>query len=203
MFDGIGSGIGWAWNSVIKPIFDSIGNTVKWVGDRFTDVWNGVTGFVTGAQSTFQKISNVFKGVIQGAMNFLIDLINTPINVLNAVIGVVKKLPFTDWLQPVGLISHITLAEGGIVNKATPAIFGEAGPEAALPLSKLPEIMASTIRLISPPASASQIYNNAIAYNNANQGATYQTNHFGLTLQTQQQSQGVMLDFSRMMARAG
>ncbi|MGF2526153.1 hypothetical protein ACQUW0_28025, partial [Ralstonia pseudosolanacearum] len=34
-----------------------------------------------------------------------------------------------------------TFAEGGVVNRATPAIVGEAGTEAIIPLKKLPDIM--------------------------------------------------------------
>jgi len=41
-----------------------------------------------------------------------------------------------------GIASYVAMfAEGGVVNRATPAIVGEAGTEAIIPLKKLPDIM--------------------------------------------------------------
>ena len=41
-----------------------------------------------------------------------------------------------------GTASYVAMfAEGGVVNRATPAIVGEAGTEAIIPLKKLPDIM--------------------------------------------------------------
>jgi hypothetical protein len=84
-------------------------------------------------------ISNVFKFVLGGVKAY----INTIISLINFVIGIINKIHFKipSWVPKLGgkefgvSIPKIPmLAEGGIVNKPTLAMIGEAGPEAVVPL---------------------------------------------------------------------
>lgn len=75
------------------------------------------------------------------------QLISTIKKALNDALG---GNPISGIITGIGLIalgnilerSLPKFAEGGIVNKATLGVFGEAGPEAVVPLNKLPDIIA-------------------------------------------------------------
>ncbi|MDP6583603.1 MAG: hypothetical protein QF535_03025, partial [Anaerolineales bacterium] len=49
----------------------------------------------------------------------------------------------TPQMSSTGLFTAPGLAEGGIATRPTPGIFGEAGPEALIPLDKLSQVMGS------------------------------------------------------------
>ena len=100
-----------------------VGNTVQWVKDKF----HGLLDFFSGLGAS---ISGIFSGVWSGIVttfktvwNHLADLWNGGANIANHIPGV--SLP---------QIPH--LAKGGIVNRPTIALIGEAGPEAVVPLGK-------------------------------------------------------------------
>lgn len=78
---------------------------------------NGIGGLVSGALSGIA-------GVIRGVINPVIDGINTLIDGYNAIPG----------HGDIGHIPH--MAMGGVVNRPTLALIGEAGPEAVVPLSR-------------------------------------------------------------------
>ncbi|KNF08557.1 hypothetical protein CLPU_6c00430 [Gottschalkia purinilytica] len=110
-WDAISKTLVSVWQNYVLPFFQGIGGF-------FTSIFNGVLG--------------VFKGVI----NWIIGGINT---VINAVNGINFTVP--DWVPGVGgqkfginIPNVPTFAKGGIANQAS--IFGEAGPEMAIPLKK-------------------------------------------------------------------
>ena len=84
--------------------------------------------------SIFTSIGNAIIAPFKWAFNTVADLWN----------GTIGKLDFhiPDWIPGIGGKGFAfpklpKLAEGGVATSATAAIFGEAGPEAVLPLSKL------------------------------------------------------------------
>jgi hypothetical protein len=86
-------------------------------------------------------ISNVFSFVLNGVKAY----INTIIGLINFVIGIINKIHFKipDWVPKLGgkefgvnIPKIPMLADGGIVNKPTLAMIGEAGPEAVIPLKR-------------------------------------------------------------------
>ncbi|MDQ0149358.1 hypothetical protein ACFO6R_10130 [Eubacterium multiforme] len=114
----------------VRRIF---GGIIDFVAGVFTGnwrrAWNGVKEIFRGA---FQCLS----GIAKAPLNAVIGLINMAISGLN-------RISFTapDWIPGIGgkhfgvHIPHMNyLAKGGIVNKATPAVVGEAGTEAVVPL---------------------------------------------------------------------
>lgn len=127
------------------------------------DIWNGISGTVTGAISTLKNgvtngldavknaFSTVFNGIksivigimnnitgaVKGAINLVIGGVNTLIRGLNRI-----NFSLPSWIPGVGgksfgiSIPEIpALAKGGIVDRPTLALIGEAGPEAVVPLS--------------------------------------------------------------------
>ena len=129
--------------NTFKTFFTNIWGGIKTV---FVNVWNG---FVAIAKAPINAILGMFNGLIKG-INFIIGGINKikidipdwdflPKNVQG------KQLGFN--IPKIGSVSY--LAEGGILNQPTlfgmqgnkGLIGGEAGPEAVIPLSKLPGLM--------------------------------------------------------------
>lgn len=101
-------------------------------------VAGGVVGFI--------------KNVFVTAFNFIKGYVNIYISAINMAIRLLNKIKFKapDWLKYTGPLGALIagkefsinlkeipkLAKGGIVNKPTLAMIGEAGPEAVVPLNK-------------------------------------------------------------------
>jgi len=138
------------WNNVwqaisdfLGPIWEGIKNVVSsgwnWLKDKFvafaepvskawTGLWSALTTGVTIAWETVKQ-------TVKDSINWIIDKVNKVIEAINAVaakgagaIGLGGKAPQIPTIP--------MLANGGIVNKPTLAMIGEAGPEAVVPLSK-------------------------------------------------------------------
>jgi phage-related protein len=118
--------VGGLWSTfsgAFGHIKDAVGTAVGWIQDKF----NGLLDFFSGLGSSIAGIfSGVWSGIVttfKSVWNHLADLWNGGANIANHIPGV--SLP---------QIPH--LAKGGIVNRPTIALIGEAGPEAVVPLSK-------------------------------------------------------------------
>lgn len=136
--------------SKITGVFSSVGS---WFGNKFTDAWGRIKAAFSNWGSFFSelwgKVKNKFadigtkigesiSGAVKGAMNKALSKIETAINkgirLINKAIGLANKLGFS--VGTVGEISLPRLATGTVVDKATPAIIGEDGAEAVVPLEK-------------------------------------------------------------------
>ena len=93
----------------------------------------------------FGGISDWFKGVFDKLASVVKAPVNLIIKGLNALINGVNKISFDvpDWVPVIGgkkfgfnLKQIPLLAKGGVVDEPTPAIFGEDGAEAVVPLEK-------------------------------------------------------------------
>lgn len=86
------------------------------------------------ANGTYNLIAGALNSVIgwiEGAINGVINAVNGAINAINSIPGVnLGTLQLIQW----GRIP--LMANGGVVNGATHAIIGEAGPEAVIPLTR-------------------------------------------------------------------
>lgn len=123
--------VGWIlthWSQIVKffkGLPDRLGGYARSAGSA---IWNGLKKGGQGLLGFVKSIANGFIGLIESLVNKVIDGMNTAIKLYN-------KLPWGD----IGLIGKVTLprfASGGIVNGATIAMIGEAGPEAVIPLSR-------------------------------------------------------------------
>ncbi len=138
---------------MVRLAFDTalqfIGNKVDWVVNYFRDKWNilvenfkeiiarikeiggSIGDFFRGV---FDNVGNTIKETFKSAVNWVIDKLNWLVKQYNRlVIGGINKIPGVN-MSPMNTIPR--LAEGGIVNKPTIAMIGEAGPEAVVPLNK-------------------------------------------------------------------
>lgn len=83
-FEAIGNGLKWVWENVLWPIFDKIISFVKgtvapafhWMAGKIGDAWNSIRNTAAGAW-------NAILGVIGGAVNKAIDIINMLITGIN------------------------------------------------------------------------------------------------------------------------
>lgn len=143
-----------AWNVVLAA--NPIGLVITAVAAlvaAFVLLWNKCDGFRKFFIDMFGAIKSVAKGVADfignifgSIINTIKGLINGIISVINGVIGAINKISvkIPDWVpDPFGgkkigfnLSKIPLLAEGGIVDKATLAMIGEAGKEAVVPLER-------------------------------------------------------------------
>lgn len=121
-FFGIVSSV---WGSV-KGIFEGIIHFVKGV---FTGNW----------ESAWKGVKKIFASIISGIGNIFKTPLNVIIDGINVFIRGLNKIKIPEWVPGIGgfgfSINELPrLAQGGIANRATLGIFGEAGTEAILPL---------------------------------------------------------------------
>lgn len=140
--------------SVTAVVITLTGNwdKVKEAGSKawesIKNAWSSASGWFTS--SVIQPIRNDFKNFGNGIMEYFEGIVNGGISGVNKLIEAINKISFDvpEWVPVVGgksfsfnlpTRSKVTLPRfgaGGIVSKATPAIIGEAGPEAVVPLSE-------------------------------------------------------------------
>ncbi len=136
------------WTGIMN-IFNAVGT---WFGQVFNGAWNAVKAAFSTVSSFFQgvwnsivsifgsigvAVGNAIGGAVKGAINGVLGLvegtINTFVNAINGVIGVINKIPGVH-LGNVAQLHIPRLAKGGIIDSPTFAQLGEAGTEAVMPL---------------------------------------------------------------------
>lgn len=137
-----GSVVGWfsekftqAWEA-IKAVFVP-------VGEFFAGVWETIKSMFTSIGTKIgEAVSGAFKTVVNAVLTFAESKINGFINGINAVVGMVNKLPGVS-ISRIAPLSIPKLAEGGIVTAPTLAMVGEGREnEAVIPLSKLDAMLS-------------------------------------------------------------
>ena len=163
----------WIYDHIIKPVkgfFDGLwggivgGFTLAWEKIKnffknipvfFASIISTITGFFRSlGTKAGDVIGSAFKAVVNGVLKAIENILNFPIRQINSLIGVINKIPGIN-LGKLSTFKLPRLAKGTIVNAPgkgvlTPsgtAYYGEAGPEAYLPLSdtQLLEQLGSTI----------------------------------------------------------
>lgn len=136
------------WNDV-KNVFSNVGG---WFKDKFTEAWNNVKNVFSGVKTFFTdmwgniknafseigtKISDSISGAVKKGINGLIGgaekIINGFFGMINGAINLINEIPGVN-ITKIKMVEFARLAKGGVVDKPTPAIFGEDGAEAVVPL---------------------------------------------------------------------
>lgn len=137
--------------NVIMTLAPFVQTAFETVGAIITNVIDGITGIIQGGldlisavwsgdwQGVVDAFGTIFGGIgeiCKAPLNAVIGIINWAIDGINSI-----QVDIPDWVPFAGGshfgldLEHIQpLAKGGVVDKATPAIFGEAGREAVVPL---------------------------------------------------------------------
>ena len=152
MWDKLKSGANAAWEG-IKSVFSVV---TTWFSDTFSKAWNKVKDIFSTGGKIFDGIkdgiANTFKTIVNGIISGINRIIATPFNSINSILNRIRNIsvlgmtPFAGmWgYSPLSVPQIPKLAHGGIVNRpgrGVPAIIGEAGAEAVLPLENNTEWM--------------------------------------------------------------
>lgn len=142
-FSGIWNGIKNAFSAVtnfFRNAFQSAWNAIKnvfsGVGSFFTGIWDKIKSAFSAIGT---KIGDAVSGAVRKGINGLLssaeNIINGFLKMINGAISLINKIPGVN-ISKVKLVSFTRLAKGGVVDKPTPAVFGEDGAEAVVPLEK-------------------------------------------------------------------
>ena len=130
-----------AWES-IKTIF---GNVAGFFKEKFSTAWTAVKNIFSTGGAVFSGIvdgiSSAFKGIVNTLIRGINKVVAIPFGAINTALdklrgaSILGATPFSG-LPTISVPEIPELATGGIVNRATQAIIGEAGKEAVLPLER-------------------------------------------------------------------
>lgn len=124
--------------------------SISSIWEGIKKVFNGIITFITGVFSgNWEQAWEGIKDIFGGIFDMLAGLVKAPINavigIINEAINLINKIGFEvpDWVPFIGgeefkidIPKLEYLAQGGVVNKATLGVFGEAGTEAVIPLKR-------------------------------------------------------------------
>jgi tape measure domain-containing protein len=137
-----------AWNvfwtfldSMFSPIWEGFKLKIQQGWEWITKVFNTATVPIKNAWSSLwtavgdalKVAMEGIKDVVKGVFNWIIDKVNSVIAAINSV---AQKGATGLGISVPSIPSIPRLANGGIINKPTLAMVGEAGPEAVVPLNK-------------------------------------------------------------------
>ena len=138
-----------AWSFLSNLVIGLAGSMIAFVGDLVSSIaktLRGLVDFIAGVfTGNWEKAWNGIKNIFGGVFNALVSLIKTPINyiidALNSFISGINKIKIPDWVPSVGgkginIPKIPKLAQGGVIDKPTYAMIGEAGKEAVMPLER-------------------------------------------------------------------
>lgn len=138
---------------VVAAIVAAVATAIVFIKEH----WEGIKTTLSSAGAWFSShvttpIKNGFKTFANGIIGFFEGIVNSGISGINKLIGAINKLSFhaPDWVPVIGgkswgfnikevsrvSLPRIAMATGGIVTRPTPALIGEDGPEAVVPLSE-------------------------------------------------------------------
>lgn len=125
-FDTVKRVAGEVWQ-VIQETWDKVLGFISGVGRRLAAAGAGLWDWVTAG---LKSVLNIGIGMLEKFANAALDAVTAPVGILNKIPGVKNIIP------DVPNIKIPRLAQGGIVNRPTLALIGEAGPEAVVPLGR-------------------------------------------------------------------
>ena len=166
-----------AWNAAMlaNPIGIVIAAIALLVG-AFVLLWNKCEGFRNffikmwdGIKKAGSAAADFIGGIFERKINTVKGIINGVISLINGALGAINKLKVNipDWVPKYGgstfgvnipLIPK--LAKGGVVDKATLAMIGEAGKEVVMPLENNTAWIDKLADKISAKGGSRTTYNN-------------------------------------------
>ena len=128
------------FKSVFTKAFGFIKTVFSPIVNFFADIWTKVSGKLKSfGAKVGEVVSGAFKGVVNGVLGAIENILNSPIKAINGLIKTINKVPGID-LDKLKEFKLPRLAKGGIVNNPGPGVMmgsyiaGERGPEAVIPL---------------------------------------------------------------------
>lgn len=145
-----------ACTDIWEAIKEKFANVGTWFKDTFSKAWQKVKDVFSIGGKVFdgikEGISSTFKTIVNGLIGGINKIISTPFKNINTMLNTIRSInilgvtPFKEFwsYNPLSIPQIPKLALGGIVNRpgrGVPAIIGEAGAEAVLPLENNTEWM--------------------------------------------------------------
>ena len=132
--------------TVVQSFYHTISNIFNGVKTMLNGVIDFIVGVFTGNWSrAWNGVRDIFSGIFSSLSGIIKAPLNAVIGIVNGAISSINRIGFDipSWVPGIGGKSFRInipkmqyLAQGGIVNGATPAIIGEAGTEAVIPLKR-------------------------------------------------------------------
>lgn len=130
--------------NLLNAFLKNVDNVFKSIKRIFGGIIDFVAGVFTGNWSrAWHGVVDIFKGIMSGLGSVIKAPLNSVIGMINMAIDGLNKISFTapEWIPGIGgkhfgvnIAKMPYLAKGGIVDKPTQAVIGEAGTEAVVPL---------------------------------------------------------------------
>lgn len=123
IFSALKAMVGWINTNIIQPVISA-----------FKNLWNNIVSlFTTIGTAVSEALGGAIRGAVNTVLSGAVNLINGFINALNGAIGIINKIPGVS-ISAISQLQVPQLAEGGVVDKPTMSLIGEAGKEAVVPL---------------------------------------------------------------------
>ena len=179
LWDGIVTGV-ISFIDSVKVVFITI---VEWIKTNIIDpIASFFNGLWVGIKTAFDVVANTISSVLKGAVNtvlsFICGIINGVISAINGAIGVINAIPGVE-ITKITKLEVPKLAQGGIVDKPTLSVIGEAGTEAVMPLENNTGWIGKLATMISTQMENIRPTNTSQMTTTNNQGDTkeYLTNN--------------------------
>ena len=128
LWDGLKSGASKVWEG-IKGVFSGIGSF-------FSGVWEGIKGiFSKAGKFITDTVGGAFKSAINAVLSGAVKIINGFISAINFAIDIINAIPGVE-ISRLDKLEVPKFAQGGVVDRPTLGVFGEAGTEAVVPLER-------------------------------------------------------------------
>lgn len=120
--------------------YESTGTKIKkWFGN----LWQGIKNVFSDIGEWFgnvgKKIGDAVSSAVKSAINWILEKVIGKVNgflkAINFAIGIINKIPGVN-ITKLDLLEVPKLARGGIIDRPTFAMVGEAGKEAVMPLER-------------------------------------------------------------------
>jgi hypothetical protein len=151
------------WQGAIEAIWTVIGEAFNtYLVEPIRTAWTAVTDWleetiqsvVTMAEGAWTAMADSLRNVFRGVLQYIADQINTVAGLINQLIAGYNNLPNLGDIPLIPMITVPAFAEGGVVNRPTVGLVGEAGREYIIPESKM---AAASSRFLAGQRGASVI----------------------------------------------
>ena len=137
------------WTTLTNLVIGLLGSMIGFIVDIVSSIiktFRGLIDFITGVftgnwSKAWDGVKNIFGGIFDGLKALFKTPINYIIDGINAFISGLNKIKIPDWVPAVGgkginIPKIPKLAQGGVIDRPTIAMIGEAGREAVIPMER-------------------------------------------------------------------
>lgn len=164
MWNGLKNGAVNAWNG-IKETFSTV---ATFFGNIFSKAWEKVKAVFSVGGKIFDGIKDgivsAFKNIVNAIIKGINKVVSIPFNAINKVLKTLRDLeilgisPF-GWVHTFDVPQIPLLAKGGVIDKPTLAMVGEAGKEVVMPLENTSWIDKLADKISARTGNESKTYN--------------------------------------------